>query len=71
MDYAWNLQVEPEILSNMEKAVKGTVVSAFGTAVERLMVNITNPDPAFGENRSEFIGSNNNLNPHPFLEIMQ
>ena len=52
MDYAWNLQVEPEILSNMEKAVKGTVVSAFGTAVERLMVNFTNPDPAFGENRS-------------------
>ena len=41
MDYAWNLQVEPEILSNMEKAVKGTVVSAFGTAVERLMVNFT------------------------------
>ena len=40
MDYAWNLQVEPEILSNMEKAVKGTVVSAFGTAVERLMVNL-------------------------------
>ena len=41
MDYAWNLQVELEILSNMEKAVKGTVVSAFGTAVERLMVNFT------------------------------
>ena len=33
MDYAWNLQVEPEILANMEKAGKGTVVSAFGTAV--------------------------------------
>ena len=40
MDYAWNLQVEPEIISNMGKAVKGTVVSAFGTAVERLMVNL-------------------------------
>ena len=67
MDYAWNLQVEPEILSEMEKAGKGTVVSAFGTAVERLMVNFTNPDPALGENRAEFLGGNNNGNPHPFL----
>ena len=41
INYAWNLQVELEILSNMEKAIKGTVVSAFGTAVERLMVNFT------------------------------
>jgi peptide/nickel transport system substrate-binding protein len=41
MDYAWNLQVEPEILTRMEKAGKGTVVSAFGTSVERLMVNFT------------------------------
>ncbi len=67
MDYAWNLQVEPEILANMVKAGKGKIVSSFGTAVERLMVNFTNPDPALGENRSEFIGGNNNRNPHPFL----
>jgi len=67
MDYAWNLQVEPEILSKMEQRGKGTVVSAFGTAVERLMVNFTNPDPTLGENRSEFIGGNNNQNPHPYL----
>ena len=67
MDYAWNLQVEPEILSKMAQAGKGTVVSAFGTAVERLMVNFTNPDPALGEIRSEYIGGSNNRNPHPFL----
>ena len=67
MDYAWNLQVEPEILSKMEQAGKGTVVSAFGTAVERLMVNFTNPDPALGEIRSEYIGGSNNRNAHPFL----
>jgi len=64
MDYAWNLQVEPEILSKMQQAGRGTVVSAFGTAVERLMVNFTNPDPSLGENRSEHMGGNN---PHPFL----
>ena len=62
MDYAWNLQVEPEILSKMAQAGKGTVVSAFGTAVERLMVNFTNPDPALGEIRSEYIGGSNNRN---------
>ena len=67
MDYAWNLQVEPEILSKMEQAGRGTVVSAFGTAVERLMVNFTNPSPALGEDRSEYIGGNNNRNAHPFL----
>ena len=67
MDYAWNLQVEPEILSKMAQAGKGTVVSAFGTAVERLMVNFTNPSPALGEDRSEYIGGNNNRNAHPFL----
>ena len=67
MDYAWNLQVEPEILTKMQQAGKGTVVSAFGTAVERLMVNFTNPDSALGENRSEYMGGNNNRNAHPFL----
>mgnify|MGYP001387235994 FL=1 len=67
MDYAWNLQVEPEILTKMEQAGKGTVVSAFGTAVERLMVNFANPDSALGEDRSEYIGGNNNRNAHPFL----
>ncbi len=67
MDYAWNLQVEPEILTKMQQAGKGTVVSAFGTAVERLMVNFANPDPSLGEDRSEYIGGNNNRNAHPFL----
>ena len=67
MDYAWNLQVEPEILSKMAQAGKGTIVSAFGTAVERLMVNFTNPSPGLGEDRSEYIGGNNNRNAHPFL----
>ena len=60
-DYAWNLQVEPEILSQMAAAGKGQVVTAFGTSVERLMVNFTNPDPALGEERGTV------KHPHPFL----
>jgi len=61
-DYAWNLQVDPAILSQMAAAGKGQVVSAFGTSVERIMVNTTNPDPALGAKRGTKEGG-----PHPFL----
>jgi peptide/nickel transport system substrate-binding protein len=61
-DYAWNLQIDPAILSDMEAAGKGTVTSSFGTAVERLMVNLSNPDAALGDKRSTLAGG-----PHPFL----
>jgi peptide/nickel transport system substrate-binding protein len=60
-DYAWNAQVEPEILAQMQAAGKGEVISAFGTLVERLHVNQTDPDPALGDERST------SAHPHPFL----
>lgn len=63
-DYAWNLQVEPEILNQMAAKGLGNVITAFGTNVERLMLNHTNPDPALGDDRSSFMEGNN---PHPFL----
>lgn len=63
-DYAWNLQVEPEILSTMAKAGKGEVLSSFGTSVERFMVQLTNPDPALGDKRATYQNGNN---PHPFM----
>lgn len=63
-DYAWNLQVEPEILAQMAAAGKGEIVTAFGTNVERMMVQLTNPDPALGEKRATYQDGNN---PHPFL----
>lgn len=61
-DYAWNLQIDPTILSQMESAGKGKVVAAFTNSVERLMVNLTNPDAALGDQRSTQEGG-----PHPFL----
>jgi peptide/nickel transport system substrate-binding protein len=64
-DYAWNLQVEPQILSAMEMAGNGKVISSFGTGVERLMVNFTDPDPALGDNRSKW--TEDDQFPHPFL----
>ena len=63
-DYGWKLQVEPEILQDMQQAGKGEVVTAFGTLVERLVVNKTNPDPKLGDTRSTH---QDGANPHPFL----
>ena len=63
-DYAWNLQVDPDTLADMEAAGQGTVVSAFSGLVERIVINHTNPDPALGDDRSEYLDG---TNPHPFL----
>jgi peptide/nickel transport system substrate-binding protein len=64
-DYAWNLQVAPAILKQMEAAGNGTLLFARSTQVERIHLNQTNPDPALGDLRSVWVadGSNN----HPFL----
>ena len=43
---------------------KGKVVSAFASLVERIVLNQTNPDPALGADRSEYLDG---ANPHPFL----
>ena len=63
-DYAWNLQVDPSVLADMEAAGDGNVVTAFSSLVERIVVNQTNPDPALGDHRSEYLDGEN---PHPFL----
>ena len=45
----------------MQAAGKGVVVSSFGTLVERLLVNLTDPAPELGNARST------RAHPHPFL----
>ncbi|MXZ50404.1 MAG: peptide ABC transporter substrate-binding protein [Rhodobacteraceae bacterium] len=60
-DYAWNLQLAPQVIQQMSEAGKGQVISAFGTAVERIMVNMTDPSPERGEERST------RAHAHPFL----
>lgn len=60
-DYAWNLQLSPEVLGNMMKAGKGEIVSGFGTLVERIMVNMTDPSEEHGDRRGTVD------HPHPFL----
>ena len=64
-DYAWNLQVEPEILEQMLAAGKGEVVMGFGTNVERLVINQTNAESSLEpDRRSLYLDG---TNPHPFL----
>lgn len=63
-DYAWNLQVDPQTLKTLEDGGKGTIEPAFASLVEHLVINFTNPDPALGDQRSEWSDGNN---PHPFL----
>ena len=63
-DYAWNLQIDPGTLADLEEGGKGTVISAFSSLVERIVVNQTNADPALGDERSEYLDG---VNPHPFL----
>lgn len=61
-DYAWNMQVEPEVLEEMLKADKGRLEISFGSLVERINLNAYNPDPSLGDKRST-----KEAGPHPAL----
>ncbi len=61
-DYAWNLQLAPDVIAQMQAGGKGTPVAGFGPLVERIMLNWTNPDPALGPDERSVVG------PHPFLQ---
>lgn len=65
-DYAWNLQVDPQILSDMEVDGQGVIVTGFASLVERIVLNQTNPDPDLDDDRSEYLIGNN---PHPILSF--
>ncbi|MBE1298004.1 MAG: peptide ABC transporter substrate-binding protein [Rhodobacteraceae bacterium] len=60
-DYAWNLQLAPDVIAQMEAGGKGKAIAGFGPLVERLMLNNTNPDPALGPDERSVV------RPHPFL----
>ena len=61
-DYAWNTQVNPELQEQMKAAGKGVFEVAFGTLVERIELNQTDPssDLPEGERATK-------AHPHPFL----
>ena len=61
-DYAWNLQLAPDVIANMEKAGKCVAIAGFGPLVERLEMNMTDPSSSLdADTRST------RKAPHPFL----
>jgi len=61
-DYAWNLQLAPDVIAAMEEGGQGVAVAGFGPLLERIMVNQTDPDPNLPEGERSTAA-----HPHPFL----
>lgn len=61
-DYAWNTQLAPDVIAGMEQMGKGKVNAAFGSLVERIHVNLTDPSPSLPEGERS-----TTARPHPFL----
>jgi peptide/nickel transport system substrate-binding protein len=54
IDYAWNLQVDANNLRAMaNNSQSGNLVTVFGSSVERVELNFSNPDASLGDRRSE------------------
>ncbi|MDF3349136.1 MULTISPECIES: peptide ABC transporter substrate-binding protein [Sulfitobacter] len=61
-DYAWNLQLAPDVIAKMAEGGKGKPMSAFGTLVERLELNMTDASPDLPEGERATA-----KHPHPIL----
>ncbi|ELR99903.1 peptide ABC transporter substrate-binding protein [Gloeocapsa sp. PCC 73106] len=60
-DFAYNLQVEANILDELAAAGQGQVLANFGATMERILINHSDPNPVSGERSDpEF--------PHPFFQ---
>ena len=45
-DFAWNLQLAPEVVTQMEAAGRGVIYASFGAMVERIELNQTDASPS-------------------------
>lgn len=61
-DYAWNTQIPPDSQASMTAAGKGQFIVAFGTLVERLEMNTTDPSADLPEGERSTA-----KHPHPIL----
>ena len=54
VDYSWNLQVEAAVLKPMaQQSSTGSLVTVYGSSIERILINFSNPDPSLGDKRGE------------------
>ena len=65
-DYAWNTQISPELQAELAGAGKGQFVNAFGTLVERIEMNLTDPSPDLPEGERS-----TTKHPHPILSDLR
>ncbi|OUL19584.1 peptide ABC transporter substrate-binding protein [Nostoc sp. RF31YmG] len=66
VDFAWNLQVEAPILKQLEAAGKGRVDISFGSFLERIAINHTDP------NKETKDGERSSIEfPHPFFKDLK
>jgi len=61
-DYAWNTQIPPDSQTAMTAAGKGQFIVAFGTLVERIEMNMTDPSADLPEGERSTV-----KHAHPFL----
>jgi peptide/nickel transport system substrate-binding protein len=52
-DFAWNLQVEPDVLAELEQGGKGRVEIIPGNSVERIMIQFADPNQEVDGQRAE------------------
>ncbi len=62
MDYAWNLQLSPEVIAQMETAGRGELLVDFGPLMERIEINFTDPSSSLPEGERS-----TRMHPHPIL----
>ncbi|MHA6345577.1 peptide ABC transporter substrate-binding protein [Roseivivax sp. CAU 1761] len=61
-DYAWNLQLAPDVLAGMLASGQGRAITAFGSLVERIEINLSDPSPDLPEGERATLA-----HPHPIL----
>ena len=61
-DYAWNTQINPELQAAMAGGGKGVFLNGFGTLVERIEMNMTDPSADLPEGERS-----TTKHPHPIL----
>ncbi|BAY34560.1 ABC transporter, oligopeptide binding protein [Nostoc carneum NIES-2107] len=66
VDFAWNLQVEAPILKQLEAAGKGRLDISFGSFLERIAINQTDPNKETKEGERSSIEF-----PHPFFKDLK
>ncbi|MGC1216170.1 MAG: peptide ABC transporter substrate-binding protein [Phormidesmis sp.] len=60
-DYAWNVQAEPAVLTQLETGGKGEMIYVFKPTMERIYINFSNPNKEVNGEKSQ------KDTPHPFL----